>query len=337
MAHSEDFPWSPGAATGVGSYPGRDPAEVLRVVLGELPGLPHLPELPGRGPGADLAGRTAGLLVELPVELQPSGWRFADRPGRDLRRAHDHLSRDLDALEELAGTYEGPLKIQVCGPWTLAASVELRHGDRALKDRGAVRDLVDSLAEGVARHVAEVVRRVPGARILLQLDEPALPAVLAGTVPTASGFARLAAVEEPVAEDGLRRVIDAAGAWPLVHCCGSRVPYGLVRRAGAKGISIDLGLVPQRDDDEIGETIDAGVALFLGVIPGTDTDLPALQATAAPARQLWRRLGFPEATLGTQAVITPSCGLAGASPRYVRTALERCREVARTLHEAPER
>ncbi|REE98954.1 methionine synthase [Thermomonospora umbrina] len=336
MAQTEGFPWSPGAATAIGSYPGDDPAEAVRVVLGELPDLPHLPELPARGPGADLAGRTAGLLVELPVELQPSGWRFADRPGRDVRRAHDRLAHDLDALEELAGGHEGPLKIQVCGPWTLAASIELRHGDRALKDRGAVQDLIDSLAEGVARHVAEVARRVPGARILLQLDEPGLPAALAGTVPTASGFSRLPAVDAPIAEEGLRRVIEATDAWPLVHCCAPRVPYGLIRGAGAKGVAVDLSVVPERDDDAIGETIDAGVALFLGVVPGTDTVLPALQATAAPARALWRRLGFPEAGLGEQAVITPSCGLAGASPRYVRAALERCREVARTLHEAPE-
>ncbi|WP_119729162.1 methionine synthase [Thermomonospora amylolytica] len=336
MAENARYPWSPGAATGVGSHPGQDPAEALRVVLGELPGLPHLPELPDRGPGADMVGRTAGLLVDLPVELQPSGWRLTGRPGRDVRRAHDRMAHDLDVLEELAGTYEGPLKIQVCGPWTLAAAVELPHGDRSLKDPGAVRDLVASLAEGVARHVAEVRRRVPGAEILLQLDEPGLPAVLAGSVPTASGFSRLPAVEGPVAEDGLRRVVEAAGAWPLVHCCARDVPYALLRGAGAKGISIDLSLVPDRDDDPIGETIDAGTALFLGVLPGTDTALPSLQATAAPVRELWRRLGFPEGRLGEQVVVTPACGLAGASPAYVRAALKRCREVARTLHEAPE-
>ena len=47
------FPWPPGGATGVGSMPGTDPAEAMRIVLGELPDLPHLAELPARGPGAD--------------------------------------------------------------------------------------------------------------------------------------------------------------------------------------------------------------------------------------------------------------------------------------------
>ncbi|GAA0279017.1 methionine synthase [Actinomadura nitritigenes] len=333
---TSDFPWQAGTATGVGSYPGDDPAEALRIVLGELPELPHLPELPARGPGADLTGRTAGLLVDMPVRVEPSGWRFSDRPGRDTLRSLDHLARDLDVLEEVAGGHDGPFKIQVCGPWTLASTIELRNGDRALKDPGAVRDLVASLAEGVAAHVADVRRRLPSAQVVVQLDEPGLPAALAGTVPTASGFARLRAVEAPVAEDALRQVIDAAGAYPVVHCCARNVPYALLRGAGAKAVSVDLSLVPRRDDDAVGETIDAGVGLFLGVVPGTDAALPSLQATAAPVKELWRRLGFPAAQLARQVVITPACGMAGASPRYVRTALKRCRDTARMLYEAAE-
>jgi methionine synthase II (cobalamin-independent) len=330
------FPWPAASATGIGSYPGENPAEALRVVLGELPGLPHLPELPARGVGADLTGRTAGLLVELPVALQPSGWRFADRPGRDLRRARDHLARDLDALEEQAGDYEGPFKIQVAGPWTLAGTIELKHGDRTLKDAGAARDLIDSLAEGVRAHVAEVRRRLPGAEILLQVDEPGLPAALAGTVPTASGFARLRAVEASSAEEGLGRVLAAADAYPIVHCCAPEVPYGLLRAAGAKAISVDARLIPTRADEAIGEAIEAGVGLFIGVVPGTDTALPPADHSARPVRDLWRRLGFPPDRLAGQVVVSPSCGLAGASPGYARTALAHCREAARVLRDKPE-
>ena len=332
------FPWPHASATGIGSYPGQDPVEAVRIVLGELPELPHLPELPDRGPGADLVGRTATLLVDLPVGLQPSGWRFADSPGRDLRRGRDLMAWDLDALEEQAGSYEGPFKIQVCGPWTLAGTIELKHGDRTLKDPGAVRDLIASLAEGVAGHVADVRRRVPGAEILVQLDEAGLPGVLAGTVPTASGFGRLAAVAEPVVEDGLGQVIGrlADNAGVVVHCCAPDVPYALLRRAGVAAISVDLSLVPRRADDALGETIEAGVGLFLGVVPGRDAELPDLKETAAPVREMWRRLGIPGERLAEQVVLTPACGLAGASPGYVRAALARCREAARMLYEAAE-
>ena len=193
---NRSYPWPAGSATGIGSMPGANPAEAMRVIAGELPDFPHLPELPDRGPGADLTGRTAALLVDLAVEVTPRGWRLAERSGRDLARARSMLSSDLDALEEVLDGFHGPVKIQLCGPWTLAATLELpRTMNVAVADPGAVADLTASLAEGAAAHVADVAKRLPGARLVVQFDEPALPAVAEGMVPTASGLSRLAAVE----------------------------------------------------------------------------------------------------------------------------------------------
>lgn len=331
------FPWPAGAATAIGSYPGDDPAEALRVVLGELPDLPHLPELPARGAGADLVGRTASLLIDLAVGLEPSGWRFADRPGRDQGRAADFLARDLDTLEELAHAYDGAFKVQVAGPWTLAGAIELRTGHKALADPGAVRDLTESLAEGVAAHLADLGRRLPHATVVLQVDEPGLPGVLAGTVPTASGFGRLPAVEEPVAVGRLGTVLAAAGPCPIVHCCAPRVPFSLLRAAGAGAISFDVRLLGRGDEDPLGESIDAGIGLFLGVVPTSAADRSddgGVQDADA-ARGLWRRIGFAPEKLTETAVVTPACGLAGATPSEVREVLARCREVARMLREDP--
>ncbi|MEV7964741.1 methionine synthase [Sphaerisporangium sp. NPDC088356] len=330
-----EFPWNAASATGVGSHPGDDHVETLRMVFGELPDLPYLPELPDRGVGADMVGRTASLLVELPVEVQPSGWRFTDRPGRDVRRARDHLNRDLDALEEITQGYAGPFKIQVCGPWTLAGAIELRYGDKTLADPGAVRDLTDSLAEGLAAHIAAVRGRIPGARIVVQVDEPGLPGVLAGTVPTASGFGRLAAVEVPTAAERLRAVLPA-DTFTIVHCCAPDLPFEVLRTAGPGGISLDARLLRRRDEDRLGEAIEAGTALFLGVVPGTDTRLGDVDVIAKPAVDLWRRLGFDPSRLAEQIVLTPSCGLAGASPAYARAALARCRDAARVLRDDPD-
>ena len=277
------FPWPPASATGVGSLPGTDPVEALRLVFGELPDLPHLAELPDRGPGADLTGRTAALLVDLPVELTPAGWRFTARPGRDLRRAHGFLSADLDALEEVAGGYAGPLKIQVCGPWTLAATIELiRSQDPALADPGAVADLTASLAEGLAAHVAEVRERVPGARIVVQLDEPGLPAVIAGNVPTASGLNRLPVPEAADLEAGLGSIISAARAFTVVHCCALSVPFGIIKGAGADGVGCDLSTLEQTEEDGLAEAVEAGLGIVAGVIPATGRARRAGAAARGP-------------------------------------------------------
>ena len=195
--------------------PGNDPREAARVVVGELATFPHLVELPGRGPGADMIGRSAGLLVELYAQLEPSGWRFAPRPGHARRRAVAWLREDLDALEEFTQGYTGPLKLQAAGVWTLSAAVQLRNGEAALSDAGARREIAASLGEGLREHVAEVRRRVPGAQVVLQLDEPMLPAVLAGRVPTASGYRTYAAPDSVTAQELLHEVIGAAGA-PVV-------------------------------------------------------------------------------------------------------------------------
>src|SRR6201996_2010595 len=239
VAEKQAFPWGPGTATGIGSMPGENPLEAARVIAGELPDLPFLAELPGRGPGADVTGRTAGLLVEIPVELAgPRGWRIAERPGVDLRRARSLLSSDLDALEEALQGYQGPLKIQLAGPWTLAATIEQpRSLKPALADPGLVADLTSSLAEGVAAHAAEVAKRLPGATVLVQLDEPALPSVLHGAVPTPSGLSTVRAVEDEAARERLRQVLAATPNYTVVHCCSSDLPFGIIRSAGADAVS----------------------------------------------------------------------------------------------------
>ncbi|WP_406399449.1 methionine synthase [Streptomyces sp. NBC_00879] len=328
------FPWGP--ATGVGSMPGGDAREAAKTVAGSFDEFPHLPELPARGPGADMIGRTIGLLVEMYAHVEPSGWRISDRPGRDTRRARSWLGEDLDALEEHTQGYEGPLKVQAVGPWTLAASLELRNGEASLGDPGAVRDLAGSLAEGLRSHLADVCRRIPGARVVLQLDEPSLTAVLRGQIRTASGYRTHRAVDRQVVESTLRDVIGVSDEPVTIHSCAPDVPFALLRRAGAGGVSFDFGLLTERDEDQIGEAVEGGTQLFAGVVPSTDAPLSDPAGSVMGVRTLWRRLGLSPGTLSESVVITPACGLAGASPAYARAALAHCVRAARSLADNPE-
>ncbi|ATL30669.1 methionine synthase [Streptomyces formicae] len=334
-----EFRWGP--ATGVGSMPGGDAREAAKTVTGsfESPeqGIAHLAELPARGPGADMIGRTAGLLTELYARVEPSGWRIGDRPGRDTRRARAWLGEDLDALEEFTQGYEGPLKVQAVGPWTLAAALELKNGEAALSDPGACRDLAASLADGLRAHLADVRRRVPGARVVLQLDEPSLIAVLRGQVRTASEYRTHCAVDRQLVESTLRDVLAVRGdAAAVVHSCAPDVPFALLRRAGADAISFDFSLLTERDDEVIGEAVEGGTKLFAGVVPGVDGGLSDPAGSVMGVRTLWRRLGLDPGSLAESVVITPSCGLAGASPAYARAALAHCVKAARSLADNPE-
>jgi methionine synthase II (cobalamin-independent) len=319
--------------------PGTDPAQAIAAVFAELPDLPHLPELPGRGPGGDLVGRTAALLVGMPVETTTGGWRLAARPGRDASRAASMLARDLDELEEAAQNWDGPFKVQACGPWTMAAAIELtRRRDPALADPGAVADLTASLAEGVAAHVAEVSKRVPGATVLLQLDEPSLPAVLAGAVPSASGLNRITEVEGATAAAGLRTILTGAGVFSIVHCCAPAAPLTVIAAAAAGAVSLDLSLLRRDEEDGLAEAVEAGLGVLAGATgtagPGrTPSRPPAPRDVAQRVRELWHRIGQPPAAAAASVVITPSCGLAGTTPAGARQILARCREAARILPE----
>lgn len=338
------------AVTGIGSWPGTDIRVPLRLVrdllAAELPpgvrGLPYLPEVPGRGPGSDLIGRAAGLLTELPVDLQPSGWRLVDRPGRDAQRTWALLRGDLDELAEVFDGYNGPLKLQVAGPWTLAAQLRMPRGERVLADPGASRDLSQSLADGVRRHVEHARRLLPGARIVVQLDEPSLPAVLAGRLPTSSGYGTHRAVAAEVVRRGLAEVVDAAGracvageseglpddvgARVAVHCCDRGAPQPLLREAGAQAVALDTGLLTAHGWESVAASVEAGVRLWAGVAGATTPGL------LDPLRRAWREVGLEPARLD-DVVLTPPCGLAGSTPAQARQTHASLVEAGRALTE----
>ncbi|WP_327737540.1 methionine synthase [Streptomyces nojiriensis] len=323
-------------ATGVGSLPGGDAREAAKTVTGSFEDFPYLAELPARGPGADMIGRSLGLLVDMYAHVEPSGWRISDRPGRDSKRARSWLGEDLDALEEFTQGYTGKLKVQAVGPWTLAAALELHGGEAMLQDPGACRDLAGSLAEGLREHLADVRKRVPGADVVLQLDEPSLTAVLLGRVRSASGYRTYRAVDRQVVEGALRDLFAVHDGEVVVHSCAPEVPFGLLRRAGATGVSFDFSLLTEREDDAIGEAVEGGTKLFAGVVPGTDAPLSDPGGSVMGVRKLWRRLGLAPGTLAESVVVTPSCGLAGASPAYARAVQAHCVRAARSLADNPE-
>jgi hypothetical protein len=105
-------------------------------------------------------------------------------------------------------------------------------------------------------------------------------------------------------------------------------------------VSFDAAvLAGGRLDEELGEWLEAGGVALTGLVPSVGAGDDALSdpaGTVAPVRALRRRLGLDADVLRAGVVVTPACGLAGATPAYARAALAHCRDAARVLADDPE-
>ncbi|QCB94254.1 hypothetical protein [Cellulomonas shaoxiangyii] len=321
------------AVTGSGTWPGTDALEAATTVVGDLTstpsevdGLPFAPLLPARGPWGDRAGAALALLEDLPAELGPHGWKLTDRPGGDLTRARAGAREDLDALAVAAHGYAGPLVLPVLGPHTLAAEVYLARGDRVLSDPGALRDVVASLAAGLAARLADVRRTVPGATVRVLLHEPMLAAVLAGVVPSFSGRDRLRRVPGPTAAEGLGAVADAAraaGAEALVvHGGTAWAALPAVRASSADGAALAVAGLGERGWEEVAGLVEDGRTFWPEPPPQATSQCagPDVVGQADAVTRPWRTVGLPAAGL-RDLVLVAAPPDAGATPDDARGAL----------------
>lgn len=324
---SQDLP--PVLTTGIGSWPGTDIADALKINF-SLAGIPYLPELPGRGAPSAMIGRGTAFLSGLAVDLQPAGWRLTDASSREHRLARATVRSDLDQLEEQAQDYEGSFKVSVAGAWTLSAMMERPRGDRVLADHGARRELAQSLNQGVADLAAELQRRLPKLELIMQVDEPMLPAVLAGSIPTASGFSRHRVVDIPEVSGVFTALAERLNAFDrpvpvIVHSCAADIPIGMLHRAGVAGISVDQSLLGTRGWDEIAAALDAGVQVWLGAQPTSQVLGP--DEVARRVLGGLRPLELDPLT-AARVVITPACGLAGSDRAAAITTMRTLRSAA---------
>jgi len=328
-------------ATGVGSWPGSSAREAAEVVVGELHRMPHLVELPARGVGADMIGRAGAILVDIAIDTVARGYRIASGRGSVARRAVSLLDEDVDALEEawekagLRGS-ERTVKVQAPGPVTLAAHLELPGGHRALTDAGAVRDLTRSLAEGVAALRAQLARRLQTA-VVVQFDEPSLPVALAGRLTGVTSLSPVHPVDQAVVTELLDDCVAVVGGQVVVHSCAAGLPWKLLQRSTIAAVSVDVHTLTAADLDGVGEFVESGRSVLLGAVPTTVSGTPpTADQIAATVAGVTDRLGFARAVLRDRIGVTPTCGLAAATPAWARTAIVLAQRAADAFADDPE-
>lgn len=307
-----------GVATGIGSMPGLSIRESLDMVTDLVPELVYLPELPARGPGGEMIGRTFGLLnsvdASLGVETQPSGWRLTPGEGAVMRRAKSWLAEDIDALEEMLAGYEGWIKVALVGPVTLASSVEFAYGERMVSDERAVRDLTQALIAGIEMKLAELRRRLPLARWVVQIDEPWLGGALRGFVPKRSGLGYLRGFDLHHTIDFLGQVanaIDAAGAVAWLHTCENEPPMVTLAKIPFDLVSMDVSKLDDRAIDAIGLMFDRERMIGVGMPAprSVASEKSVVDMRMGAMDRLSRRLSISTEELLNFVVVTPSCGL----------------------------
>jgi len=329
-------------ASGTGSWPGTAARQAAEVVVGELGGaMAHIVELPARGVGADLVGRAGALLIDVAIDTVPRGYRVAARPGAVTRRAVSLLDEDIDALEEaweIAGLRGNgrPVKIQAPGPITLAAELELANGHRAITDLGALHDIAASLAEGVAAHRASVSRRLD-TPVVVQFDEPLLPAAVAGRLTGVTTLSPVAPIDETLATTLLDSCAAAAGAEISVHSCAAGLPWKILQRSNIAAVSVDVSTLDAADLNAIAEFVESGRAVILGVVSSsTPARRPSAEEAAAAVVAVTDRLGFGRSALRDRIGVTPACGLASATPQWARAAIGLARRAAEAFADDPD-
>ncbi|RNE48375.1 hypothetical protein [Corynebacterium alimapuense] len=301
------------SAFGLGPLPGGSIKQAADVILSETGDLPHLPQLPTRGLGADAVGATAGLLESIALDRGPRSWIMSDRPQLLTRRAWDQMARDLDECEEAWGTSLGALKIQVTGPWTLAASVELASGHRVITDRGAVRDLSDALIEGTNAHAREVAKRF-GAEVVVQLDEPLLAEINTGNLVGASDFNPIRPVNERDLAERLEHVVSGIERpQVLLNQTGYAPLWEVATLSGASTTLLNVDKVRGTAQlDGFGQAVSAGVRIGLGITDPTDR-IDALgespRARAVEVARFWDELGLDRLLLIDRVDVHPRAGI----------------------------
>ena len=345
MRNPIEYGWPVSAfatASGTGSWPGTAARPAAEVVVGELgAAMAHIVELPARGVGADIVGRAGALLIDVAIDTVPRGYRVTARPGAVTRRAVSLLDEDVDALEEaweIAGLRGNgrPVKIQAPGPITLAAELELANGHRAITDLGAVHDIAASLAEGVAAHRAAVSRRLD-TPVVVQFDEPLLPAAVAGRLAGVTTLNPVAAIDETLATSLLDTCVAAAGAEVSVHSCAAALPWKALQHSSIGAVSVDVPTLAADDLDAIAEFVESGRAVVLGVVSSsTPARRPSAEEVAAAVVAVTDRLGFGRSALRDRVGVTPACGLAAATPQWARTAIGLARRVAEAFADDPD-
>ena len=151
--------------------------------------------------------------------------------------------------------------------------------------------------------------------MVVQFDEPSLPAALAGRLTGVTSLTPVHPVDESVGDRTAGRLRDdrRRRAWRYT-AVRPDCPGRCLQRSSVSAVSVDASTLTAAELDGVGEFLDSGRTVMLGVVPTTPPDrTPSAEEVAKSVVAFTDRLGFARAVLPEQIGVTPACGLAGAT------------------------
>ena len=173
--------------------------------------------------------------------------------------------------------------------------------------------------------------------MVVQFDEPLLPAALEGRLTGVTSFTPVHPVDESVATGLLDECVATVGAEVALHSCAPELPWKALQRSAIHAVSVDVSTLTAADLDGIGEFVESGRTVLLGVVP-----------TTPPRRgRRPRRSPRPRSPSPTGSAFARRCcasgsasrrpaGWPGATPEWARTAIELAQKAADAFAEDPD-
>ncbi len=338
-------------ATGIGSLPLTDPAAAIALVLRHLPEAPIWPQLPQRGFQEHMGGQYSEALPG--IVRDEARQRFSFDTTRDLmpeleRFFERYLEKDYAffglSAEYAAGFFallhefgQRPplqaryLKGHVTGPLTAGISYKDNEGRDIIHNE----QLYDAVVKKLAMNAAWQIQRLRafGKPVIIFLDEPAMETL---------GSAFSPAAPELVAEklDEIIEVIHECGGIAGIHCCGN-ADWPLIFNTKVDIVNFDAFGYLERVllyPAEIRAFFERGGALAWGIVPtGAFTGAETVDGLIAMLEGGFARLeaaGIPRATILSQGIITPSCGLGSLTPEHAGAILKLTLAISERLQRA---
>ncbi len=344
-------------ATAIGSFPHRDPADAIDIILKNaynIPVWPQLPAYPEEGmisqynegmPGlvtrdkktffdtaasgfeSELLNFYADYLAALDLDSMPLDHIFGISPS---------FSRGLYAfLTALRGKKDAPLAVkgQITGPVTLATSLKDQDGKSAFFDNRLREVIVKTLALKARWQIHQF--RFLGVPVIIFIDEPSLAAY---------GSTAFLGISEDDVKNDLQEIIDtihAEGALAGIHCC-ENTDWGMLLRTDCDILNFDAyGYFDKvlLYTDALQQFLRQRKVLAWGLIPTGNAD-DIRKETPDSLIERWDAYldelsdkRVDRDMIIRQALITPTCGTGSLAPVLSQRVMELLREVSVALRQ----